>query len=118
MRDGKREGDVKRDAEKETFWRKTMAEAGSSGQSLREFCRQRGIKENLFYAWRRELRLRDAEQGKRAGFVELVPAQGRKNEPAGVSVRMGDRISIVLECGFDPAALKAVLAAVGEVATA
>ena len=54
---------MKRDAGKEKFWRKTMVEAQGSGQSVREFCRQRGIKENQLYAWRRELRTRDAEAG-------------------------------------------------------
>ena len=63
---------MKRDASKEKFWREAMAEAGSSGQSVREFCRQRGLKENLFYAWRRELKTRDAEAAEKGGFVELV----------------------------------------------
>jgi hypothetical protein len=102
---------VKRDADKEALWRKTVAEACGSGQSVREFCRERGLKENLFYAWRRELKTRDAESSQRAGFVELVGAAGRDNR-AGVSIRVGERFSIVVERGFDAAALQAVLAVV------
>jgi transposase-like protein len=108
---------MRRDADKEKFWRKTMAEAGGSGQSVREFCRERGLKENLFYAWRRELKARDTRADDGSGFVELVRAAGHENR-AGVSIRMGERISIVVERGFDAAALRAVLAAVGEVAPA
>jgi len=106
---------VKRDADKEKFWRKTMAESCGSGQSVRDFCRKRGLRENLFYHWRRELKTREAEIVQKGGFVELVrPAGGKAG--AGVSIRVDDRLSIVLERGFDAAALKAVLAAVGEVA--
>jgi len=100
---------VKRDASKEKFWRKTMAEACSSGQSVRKFCRKRGLKEDLFYAWRRELKTRDMEAAEQGGFVELVrPAGGKAG--AGVSIRIDDRLSIVLESGFDGAALKLALA--------
>jgi len=112
-----REAGVKRDTDREEFWRKAMAEARGSGQSVRAFCHERGLKENLFYHWRREIRTRDAEAGDRAGFVELFRAAGQESR-AGVSIRIGERISIVLERGFDAAALKAVLVAVGEVAPA
>ena len=101
---------MKRDAGKEKLWRKAMAEAQGSGLSVRAFCRHRGIKENQFYAWRRELRTRDAEAGEKGGFVELVRPGGR-TEGAGVSLRIDDRLSIVLERGFDGATLKAALAA-------
>jgi transposase-like protein len=53
--------DVKRDAEKEKFWRKAIREASGSGRSDRGFCRERGLKDSLFYAWRRELKRRDRE---------------------------------------------------------
>ena len=107
---------MKRDGEKEKFWRKVMADACGGGQSVRGFCRGRGLKEHLFYAWRRELRMRDAEAVGRSGFVELVrPVVGNGS---GVSIRVDGRISIVVERGFDAAALKAVLATVGEVAPA
>ena len=101
---------MKRDAGKEKLWRAAIAEAGSSGQSVREFCRQRRLKESLFYAWRRELKTRDGEATEKSGFVELVRPAGRA-EGAGVSLRIDDRLSIVLERGFDGATLKAALAA-------
>ena len=36
---------MKRDAGKEKFWREVVGEACSSGQTVREFCRQRQVKE-------------------------------------------------------------------------
>ena len=108
---------MRRNAEKETFWRKTMAEASGSGQSIRAFCQARGLKENRFYFWCREIKRRDAAASGRSGFVELVravePASG-----AGVSVHIGERVRILLERGFDASALKAVLGALGEGAAA
>jgi hypothetical protein len=95
--------DVKRDAEKEKFWRKAIREASGGGRSAREFCRER-----------RELKRRDTEADDGSGFVELLQTAGRENR-AGVSIRVGERINIVLERGFDAPALKAVLVVVGEV---
>lgn len=89
---------MKRDLVKEQFWRGTIAEAASSGQSVREFCRQKGLKENLFHAWRRQLKLRDTETADATGFVELVPPVGGCG--AGVSIRIDDRICIVLQHGL------------------
>ena len=104
----------RRDPGKEKFWRAALREMEGSGLSTRAFCRERGLKENLFYSWRRELKMRDAESKRGTGFVELIrPSGGRGN--AGVSLRVDDRISIVVERGFDGETLKATLAVVGEV---
>lgn len=100
---------MKRDAGKEKFWREVVGEACGSGQTVREFCRQRGLKENQFYMWRRELKRRDAEAAETGGFVELVGALDRTGAPAGVSIRVDDRVRIVLDRGFDREALKAAL---------
>jgi transposase-like protein len=100
---------MKRDASKEQFWREAIAEAGSSGQSAREFCGLKGLKESQFHSWRRTLRLRDAEAAGESGFVELVRSAAQP-ALAGVSIRVGERISIVLERGFDHEALRATLA--------
>lgn len=100
---------MKRDAGKETFWRQALGECHSSGQSVREFCRQRELKESLFYAWRLRLGRRDAGVSEETGFVELVGPAGEK-EGAGVSIRVDERIRVVLERGFDRETLKATLA--------
>ena len=71
------EAGMKRDAGKEKVWREAIAEARRSGQSVREFCRQRGLKENLFYSWRRELKTRDPRSVQGRGGH-----QGRKTATA------------------------------------
>jgi hypothetical protein len=104
---------MRRDAEKEKFWREAIEEVKMSGQSVRTFCEQRGLKKNSFYSWRRELKLRDAEHERKPGFVELV-SQAEKNGGAGVCIRLAGGMSIVLERGFDRETLKAALAVTGE----
>jgi len=99
-----------RDAEKEKFWRGKMAEYERSGLTVREFCARDELREVQFYYWRRALKA--GGKKRESGFVELVRSAGAKGA-AGVSIRIDERISIVLERGFDGETLKAALAAVG-----
>jgi transposase-like protein len=48
-----------RDLKKELYWRKILREHRQSGFTIRDFCRQKGLAEPLFYAWRREVQRRD-----------------------------------------------------------
>ncbi len=48
----------RRDLAKEASWRRTLEQFAASGTSVRDFCRAHGLKESLFYAWRRTLRQR------------------------------------------------------------
>ena len=100
-----------RDAEKEKFWRGKLAAFEISGLTGREFCAKERLREVQFYYWRRELK---EGSRKKTGFVELVRS-GVANGGAGVSIRLDERLSIVLERGFDGETLKAALAAVGVV---
>jgi len=100
-----------RDAEKEKFWRGKIAAFENSGLTGREFCTKERLREVQFYYWRRELK---EGSRKKTGFVELVRS-GVANGGAGVSIRLDERLSIVLERGFDGETLKATLAAVGVV---
>lgn len=64
----------KRSVEKELGWRALVREQRKSGESIRAFCRRKAISEPSFYAWRRELRKRDARRGADAdGSVRLIP---------------------------------------------
>ncbi|MCC6682064.1 MAG: IS66 family insertion sequence element accessory protein TnpB [Phycisphaeraceae bacterium] len=105
-------GRFERDMDKEAFWRLAFSEQQSSGLSVRAFCVREGLKENNFYAWRRQLARRDgpepvAEASSR--FVEVtlpevalaVPLVVVSDEmasalelvlPGGVVVRVPDRI--------------------------
>ncbi len=50
-----------RDAEKEKYWTKQIALWQDSGLSVRAFCKEHGVVETSFYAWRRELIVRARE---------------------------------------------------------
>ena len=53
-------------------WSAIMRDQQASGQTVREYCRERGVSEHRCYYWRK--RLREAEDERRGGFVELVGA--------------------------------------------
>lgn len=38
------------------YWRRVIAEQAATGSSVRRYCREQGIGERSFYAWRRRLR--------------------------------------------------------------
>lgn len=51
-----------RSAEKEAAWRGLMSRQAVGGVSIRADCREYGLSEPAFYAWRREIAKRDAER--------------------------------------------------------
>ena len=44
-------------ADRELFWRQTLATFATSGLSVREFCRRHNLHERRFHAWRKTLGL-------------------------------------------------------------
>lgn len=50
-----------REPERERHWRAVVSEWKNSGLSVRAFCKEKAIREPAFYAWRRELELRERE---------------------------------------------------------
>ena len=52
----------RRSGEKEAWWRQQVGEQATSNLSVRSFCEQNGLSEASFYAWRRELAVRDQTQ--------------------------------------------------------
>ena len=51
-----------RRSEKEEFWRLVLVEFSNGGLKVREFCRQEGISEPSFYAWRKKIAGLDEQQ--------------------------------------------------------
>ncbi len=107
----------RRDADKEKFWRETLRQFTTSGQSVRAFCADRKVSEPSFYAWRRTL----AERG----AAEVTPSA--RPAPAFLPIRLADagsRMEIVLASGHrirlrppvDRAALADVVAALQSLA--
>lgn len=97
------------------FWRATLAEFATAGQTVRDFCRQRGLHEKRFFTWRRALGLSPvARPGPDAppapppapGFVpvRVVPdTTAEVSLPGGVTVRV--------PVHADPAAVARLVAA-------
>ena len=55
----------------EVKWRRIIGEQSSSGQTVAEFCRQRGLTDSSFFIWRRRLKLREGAGAQGASaFVE------------------------------------------------
>ena len=54
----------KHDARKARHWQRTIGEAAQSGMSIREFCRQRRLRESQFYWWQHRLKAGREEGGR------------------------------------------------------
>jgi transposase-like protein len=98
--------------EKQVKWRSLIAEQKESGQSVAAFCRRRGVREALYYYWKKQL-----QEIARTQFVELqvvkpdlsqrhsVTAQGPT-----IEVRLGNGRSLMVAPEFNAGHLRALLA--------
>lgn len=111
----------RRDVEKEKYWRGVIREGARSGLSIREFCRQKRIREGQFYAWRRELKYRDEEhRGEkgarrksllpRGATFALVTEGSEGVESVGIELVLGDGRRVRIGKGVDRETLANVLA--------
>ena len=85
-------------------------EQSGSGQTVEAFCRERGLTTSMFYTWRKRLR------GSAAGrFLEVQVAKpAARPMPAkrgGIEIRLAEGHCVLVEPGFDPDHLRAVVAA-------
>jgi transposase-like protein len=90
------------------YWSKLVAEQETSRQSVRQFCRERGIGEHSFYQWRRRLR---ASPPVRFALLETraVEASG---EPATLELVLTNGERLRINNGVSAAVLRMVLEAV------
>ena len=86
--------------QKREYWRKLIAEQEASGETIRGFCRRRGISDHSFYFWRRRL-----QQGAPVQFA-LVKTVGNE-APLELFLAGGERLRI--GNGVDAATLRLVL---------
>jgi len=107
----------KEDAEKALFWQRTISEAARSGISIRQFCRQRRLKESQFYWWHHKLRA-----NRQAGRISKVGGHRRPasfalvsnktgETDAGIELVLGDGRKLRIRQGVDEATLRSVLSA-------
>jgi hypothetical protein len=70
-----------RDPAREARWRWLLAAQRKSGLSVRAFCARERVPESAFYAWRREIGLRDQEKVGTTAAPAFVPVVMAENEP-------------------------------------
>ncbi len=103
------------DVEKQRYWKKTIGDAARSGMSIREFCRQRQLKESRFYWWQRKLkagrqdRNKPSVQGGAASFA--LVSEDSASMPAGLELVLRDGRRLRVSQGVQEETLRAVLAA-------
>ena len=91
-------------------WRGLVSEQSQSGQTVRAFCHERGLRDSLFYDWKK--RVRDVEAEK---FVEVkLKEPGESQQPAAahcpaIEIRLLKGRSLFIEPGFDGDHLRALL---------
>lgn len=74
----------KRDLRLEARWRELVARQPKRGLSVRGFCQRERVTEAAYYAWRRELRLRDQEEPTETpAFVPVIVPQVRASDGDG-----------------------------------
>ena len=84
-------------------WQGLVQGQAQSGMSAAAFCKENQVNLQSFYAWRRRF---NSESGANVtgAFLELVPPS--KIQDSGVHIRLGERLSIELDRGFDPSTLR------------
>ena len=96
---------------KQVKWRSLIAEQKESGQSVAGFCRTRGLREALFYYWKRQL-----QAVARPQFVEVQVAKPDLSQRPSraalgmIEVRLGNGRSLMVAPEFNAGHLRALLA--------
>ena len=91
--------------ERHVHWQTIIDNQAASGMKVTAYCQESHISSSLFYTWRRKLREQQPFPG---GFVELKTGR-RGGATSGLCIRVGAKLSIEVEKGFDPYTLRAVI---------
>jgi hypothetical protein len=98
----------------EQRWRRLLSRWERSARSVRDFCADHAISEASFYAWRRELAVRDRERAATAPAAPrptpaLIPVRVVATTPLEVVLPGG--LVVRVPGGADPAAVAQLVAA-------
>lgn len=97
--------------ERYAHWQEVIEAQKTSGLSIADYCRNRDIRTNIFYAWRRRI---SKQQMNQQGFIELRPSASPTASAKATGIRIVTAPGYYIEVnrGFDPSLLRAVLACV------
>lgn len=95
---------------RESFWRAHVARWQGSGESIRGYCRARGISESGFHFWKRELRRRDARRASREEGPAFAEVRLTAVPAASLEVVCDTPRRILVHPGFDAETLARVVA--------
>jgi transposase-like protein len=91
-------------------WSGLIAEQSESGETVEAFCRERGLTTSQFYTWRKRLRGAVAER-----FLEVQVAKPAAwptlSKRGTIEIRLAEGRCVLVEPGFDPDHLRAIVAA-------
>ncbi len=91
-------------------WRERITEQERSGTSVKQFCKERGLTECSFYAWRK--RLREQQAPVRFALVERQGARRQEAaEQASLELVLATGARLRISAGVDSATLRTVLEA-------
>lgn len=110
-----------RDPAREQSWRRLLKQFAASGESVREFCAARRLKETAFYFWRAEIRRREGHgpaRGQRSAspvtFAQVVVQPPARDE--GPRLRLSNGRELLLPASWTPGQLAALARAVEDAA--
>lgn len=92
-------------------WHGLVSEHAQSGQTVKAFCLGRGIRDSLFYDWKKRLRESEMEKFVEVKVIraeELAQRSAFSGKP--IEVRLNNGRSLMVEPGFDANHLRALLA--------
>jgi hypothetical protein len=94
--------------ERTAYWHGLVDEQAQSGLSVAAFCRERHLKVEQFYRWRRRFQPQ-AGKGTTEGFLQLIPASRQVSQHSGILLHFSPGLYIELERGFDPDTLRTAI---------
>lgn len=95
-------------SKKAEMWRRQVEGHGKSGLSIGAYCRQQELSEASFYYWRRKLELASSAA---VEFIPVTIAPEVESGDAGIWVRLGSGVTLVLAKDFDEATLRRAVVA-------
>jgi hypothetical protein len=97
--------------ERTAYWRGLVDEQAQSELSAATFCRDRHLKVEQFYRWRRRFRPQQGND-RPDGFLQLIPSSEQSS--SGVRLHLHNGLWIELERDFDPHTLRTAIEVLSE----